>query len=78
MTTEEKLNKAIEFIRAIEKMSLSKKTTINIVDSAHAYCEECGYEVSLNFARPNVDYVEASFFDDLKDKAWHLLFELEN
>lgn len=73
MTIEEKLEKAIEFIKSIEQMSLPIMTTSDIVDIAHPYCDECGGDCEINFAGPDVGYVEADAVNELKDKAWHLL-----
>ena len=77
MTAEEKLEKAIEFIKRIENMQLPIETVEDIIDSADIYCSECGFktevEVGNNFNRR---YVEAKHLEDLKDEAWHILADI--
>ena len=76
MTIEEKLEKAIEFIHSIEKMSLKKTSIIDIIDDANIYCEECGNNCEYHVFNENAQYVDASIVDNLKDKAWHILADL--
>ena len=76
MTTEEKLSKAVEFIKSIDNMILPTITTSNIIESADVYCEECGEECDIDIIGPNTKYVEADVLEDLKDRAWHLLIDL--
>ena len=86
MTVEEKLEKAIEFIKSIEKMNKKDYDTFNIADFeeyADGDCLECGEEVDVKLHWPshislNTEYIDYRVIDDLKDKAWHILFDLEN
>ena len=76
MTTEEKLSKAVEFIKSIDNIMLPTITTSDLIESAHVYCEECGEECEIDMTGPNTKYVEADVLEDLKDRAWHLLIDL--
>ena len=76
MTIEEKLNKAIEFIKSIEKISIEELSTSDIIDSAYVYCTDCGNECDFDSPKQENYYVEVKHIDELKDKAWHLLFDL--
>ena len=76
MTLEEKLSKAIEFIKSINDMHLPIIRLDDIINSADVYCEECGEKCEIDVTEPNVKYVEADKFEDLKDKAWHLLVDI--
>ena len=76
MSIEEKLEKALEFIKHISEMSLPTTTTSDIIKDAHVYCEECGEECEVDVTGPNARYVEASDIESLKDEAWHLLVDL--
>lgn len=78
MTIEEKLEKAIEFIKSIDKADVPIMTTSDIIENADPYCEECGVSCEFNSLGENERFVKASYFDDLKEKAWHLVFDLEN
>ena len=75
MTTNEKLEKAIDFIKSIEQLDVPCIMTSDITNNMHAYCEECGQECDIEIAYPQ-KYVEATAIDELKDKAWHLLADL--
>lgn len=76
ISIEEKLEKALEFIKSIDKMPLSTTTTYDIIKDAHAYCDECGNECEVDVDGQNTRYVEANDIESLKDKAWHLLVDL--
>ena len=76
MTVEERLEKAIEFIKSIERLELPTLTTSDIVDSAHIYCTDCEADDGFDFSGPNNKYVEVDAVDELKDKAWHLLADI--
>lgn len=86
MTIEEKLEKAIEFIKSIEKMNKNNYDTFDISDienEAACECENCGDNVDVKFYWPghislNTKYIDYRVIDDLKDKAWHILVDLEN
>lgn len=77
MTTEEKLEKAIDFIKSIDKTSFPTITVNDIINDSHVYCEECGDECEIDVGGIyRSKYVDAKFFDELKEKAWHLLVDL--
>lgn len=76
MTDKEKLEKAVEFIKSIEKLNFPVVTTTSIVSYAHAFCEECGEECKIDYTEANEQYVNIDFVKDIKDKAWHLLADL--
>ena len=76
MTTEEKLEKATEFIKLFEQMAFPIVTTNDIIDDAHGCCVECGDWCDIDYDGPCVNYVEATAIDEMKDKAWHLLADL--
>lgn len=78
MSIEEKLEKALEFIKSISKMSLPTTTMYDIIKDAHVYCDECGNECEIDVDGQNTQYVEASDIESLKDKAWHLLVDLQD
>ena len=78
MTVEEKLDKAVDFIRSIENMSLPIMKASSILDSSNVYCDCCGECDALVFDGIDEKYVELSKFEELKDKAWHLLADLTN
>lgn len=77
MTTEEKLEKAIQFIKSIEKMNKKDYDVFNIVD-IEGECLECGSDDIELHGPPYSKYIDSKVIDDLKDKAWHILFDLEN
>lgn len=84
MTTEEKLAKAIEFIKSIEKIDKRNYDTFDLNDiesESYAYCDECGDNVDFKVHWPrrislNTEYIDYCILDDLSDKAWHILMDL--
>ena len=76
MTIEEKLEKAIDFIRSIEKMTLQTLSTNDIVDITDVYCQYCGDECDYDITGEHKQYVEANKIEKLKDKAWHVLMDI--
>lgn len=85
MTTEEKLEKAIEFIRSIEKMDTKNYEEFDLDDlanSADGECLECcsdDVEIHLhwpNNANASKKWIDSKAIDDLKEKAWHVLADL--
>ena len=77
MTTEEKLDKAVKFIKSIENMQLPIESVEDIIDSANIYCSECGFETEVEVSNnSNRRFVEANLLEDIKDKAWHLLADI--
>ena len=73
MSTDEKLQKCIEFIRGIERDSFMLEMCVNARDprvSGDFQCEECGSH----------DIIGSTYIglpDELKDKAWHLLADID-
>lgn len=76
MTVEEKLEKAIDFIKSIEHLDLPYIIRDDIIDKSYVYCEECGFSTSIKTCDGTDRFIEAKYVDDLKDKAWHLLVDL--
>ena len=76
LTVEEKLEKAMDFIKSVENMSFTTTTADDIADSIDCYCEECGQQYDVDVDNPNAEYVEARYIEELKDKAWHVLIDL--
>ena len=73
MTTEEKLEKALDFIRYIEKLpTLTASDILNSVSSS-AFCEDCGMACTVWVSDSFTKYAKV---EDLQDKAWHLLVDL--
>lgn len=66
MTAEEKLSKAVEFIKSIEKLNKKDYDIFSIDDlasEAYAYCNECDeqVDVQLNWPRNvslNTEYID--------------------
>ena len=73
MSTDEKLQKCIEFIRGIERDSFMLEMRVNARDprvSGDFQCDECGsYDIigSTYVGLPN----------ELREKAWHLLADID-
>ena len=81
LTTEQKLEKAIEFIRSIEKLSNDDYSIVDNFDIENSWsdveCLECGgSDVKVYWNAPNAKYIDAKVIEDLSDKAWHLLIDL--
>lgn len=73
MTTEEKLEKALDFIRYIEKLpTLTASGILNSINSS-AFCKECGTACTVRVSDSFTEYAKV---EDLQDKAWHLLADL--
>lgn len=75
MTVEEKLEKAIDFIKSIESLDVPITTRDDIIDESDVYCDECGVSTSIKTYNGSDRFVEAKYVDELKDKAWHLLVD---
>ena len=81
MTTEEKLAKAVDFIKSIERLDKSQYDKFDMHDlekEAYAYCDECDEMVDVKLQWPrqvslNTEYIDWKVIDDLSDKAWHVL-----
>ena len=73
MSTDEKLQKCIEFIRGIERDSFMLEMRVNARDprvSGDFQCYECGSH----------DIIGTTYLglpDELKNKAWHLLADID-
>ena len=84
MTTEEKLAKAVEFIKSIEKLNKNDYDTFNLDDvenAAYVECTCCGNTANFDFNWPrnvslNTEYIDWKVIDDLSDKAWHVLADI--
>lgn len=76
MTIEEKLNKAIEFIKHVEKLELDIKSSSDIINDAVRFCEMCDDPCTDDVLQHNEHYVKLELIEELKDKAWHLLVDL--
>ena len=81
MTTEEKLAKAVDFIKSIEKLDKKSYNTFSLNDienNAYAYCDECDCSVNAHLQWPSsvklsTEYIDWKVIYDLSDKAWHVL-----
>ena len=84
MTTEEKLSKAIAFIKSIEKIDKLKYDVFDLDDiqnDTYAYCDKCDEPVNVKLHWPsnvlmNTRYIDGKVLDDLSDKAWHVLADI--
>lgn len=88
MTTEEKLQKAIEFIKSIENIKssfncrfLDIDDLVIDVDTNYSICNECGstdinadYKISNKYSY--LKFVDSEILDELSDKAWHILADI--
>lgn len=78
MTTEEKLAKAIEFIKKIEKLDLNTTDIGTLIHVCGQECEECGSDdVYCEIEGDDIEVILPKEIDDLKDKAWHLLADID-
>ena len=76
LTTEQKLEKCVEFIRKIEKMDIPVKCIEDCI-SYRGYCEECGSEdVDVDIYGDDMWVVDPKYLDELKDEAWHGLADI--
>lgn len=86
MTTAEKLAKAVEFIKSIEKLDKRDYDIFGLKDienAAYVECYECGNTAHFEFNWPrdvssNTEYIDCKVIDDLSDKAWHVLADIED
>lgn len=86
MTAEKKLAKAIEFIKSIQKLDKRKYDTFDLNELekfACAYCDDCDSVVDVKMNWPariflNTEYIDYRVIDDLSDKAWHVLADIED
>lgn len=72
MTIEEKLQKCVEFIKAIESGEAASDMFVSATDprvDGDFQCEECGSRSITGTTCVGVP-------DSLKDKAWHLLADI--
>ena len=73
MSTDEKLQKCIEFIRGIERDSITPTMYISTEDphvNGDFQCDECGSH----------DIIGSTYVglpNELRDKAWHLLADID-
>lgn len=79
MTTEEKLQKAISFIKKIETLSLPMIDVGDIVYIDNSECEDCGSaDVHCHISNEDIQVILPHELDNLKDEAWHILVDIEN
>ena len=80
MTTEEKLEKAIEFIRSIEKIDVKQYVSFRSSDLVKTiYCPSCDEEINLKLpecCKSSYEFIDKKIVDDLSEKAWHILADL--
>ena len=76
LSIEEKLEKAIDFIKSIESLDLPIKPISEIVNATNIYCDNCGEECDFDFSSPSGKYIAIDEIEKLKDRAWHLLVDL--
>ena len=69
MSIEEKLEKCIEFIKKIEKNTIIEPITIDSFDGLE--CDNCG-------SSDIYGTVVVGLPDSLRDKAWHLLVDIDS
>lgn len=74
MTTEEKLEKAIRFIKSIEQLDACSYDIFSL-DDINAVCNECESE-DISFYGMNSRYIDCKVLDELSDKAWHVLADI--
>ena len=73
MSIEEKLQKCIEFIRGIERGDIEPNTYVSAEDlkvMGDFLCDDCG-------SRAIIGSTYVGLPDELKDKAWHLLADID-
>ena len=72
MSTDEKLQKCIEFIRGIERNSIISKIRVSAEDpdvNGDFQCDDCG-------SRNIIGSTYIDLPNELRDKAWHLLADI--
>ena len=75
MSTDEKLQKCIEFIRGIERNSIISKICVSAEDpdvNDDFQCDDCGSHDIIGST-----YVDVGLLAELRDKAWHLLADID-
>ena len=76
LTTEQKLEKCVEFIRKIEQMDIPVKRIEDYI-SYSGYCEECGSEdIDVDIYGDDMWVVDPKYLDEFKDEAWHVLADI--
>ena len=73
MTAEEKLARCVEFIRGIERGEIEDGVRVNAEDPrvrGYFQCDECG-------SRNIIGSTYVGIPDGLRDKAWHLLADID-
>ena len=74
MTIEEKLEKAIKFIKSIERFDACNYDIFSLNDINAVY-NECESE-DISFYGMNGRYIDCKVLDELSDKAWHVLADI--
>lgn len=76
LTTEQKLEKCIKFIKKIEKMDIPTNYIEDYI-SYCGYCEECGSDdVDIEVRGDDMKIVDPKYLEELKDEAWHILADI--
>jgi len=76
MTTEEKLKRAIEFIKKVENIDFNCLDVEDLV-SIKGECAECGScDIDIE-SRGDCMVVDPRDIDNLKDEAWHVLVDID-
>ena len=74
LTTEQKLERCIEFIKKLEKIEVP---IIEIDDlEIDASCNECGSDDVYVKFRGHNEVIDPKFVDDIRDQAWHILADI--
>lgn len=74
MTTEEKLEKAVKFIKSVERLDMHSYDIFSS-DDINAVCNECESD-DISFYGMNGRYIDCKVLDELSDRAWHVLADI--
>lgn len=76
MTLEEKLEKAIEFIKHVESIDFPEAGSRDVADFIDVWCSDCGCNCDYEVGDIHEKFVNASYINELKDQAWHVLADI--
>ena len=74
MTTEQKLERCLEFLDKLERLDFENGYRIVSTDDVTGKCNECG-STNIDIDSGMVDghsYIDTEVFDNLKDMIWHV------